>query len=554
MKPKIVAALIAGNEEQHIERCVRSLQRLCEEIVVVRAIGCEEPDATASLARGLGCVVKEYKNAPLYRDWPHVDDFSAARNMAFEAAYELAGKDGWVMWADCDDVLPEAMVEPHRKAISECPAEYDWMLTDYVIPEQGKRSPRERFFRHETGYWHRPVHEHVQPTKTVKVYLRRDLEIMHSPITSKEKSSPRNVAILTAQDRMTAHFKFYLHYENLISKNFKEAIRYGAEVLLLKDLDSLHQYETFYNLATLTQGEQALNFAKEAEKINPNRREAIALQVAWMLDEGRPDEAIELLDRIDKIEVPAFPQWTHKAEYYGWKTQKLRSWAERMRGNKQLAYHLEKQTLDDADGPRISLLHATRGRPMKAAEAMTLWLTRAKRPERVEHIFAVDADDETAGLLSRFGGVCQEEDGYSVGAWNLAAKHSTGNILVQLSDDWEPPIGWDDLLEQRLDPFKPQVLQISDGCRTDDLLCMAIFTRPYYEKYGLFDPRYKNVYSDTDFTFRAKKNNAIIQAKDVTFIHHHPFWEGREMDETYQRGNDPAEYERAKAIFEGDHK
>ena len=34
---------------------------------------------------------------------------------------------------------------------------------------------------------------------------------------------------------------------------------------------------------------------------------------------------------------------------------------------------------------------------------MSLWLSRADRPERVEHIFAVDADDETAALLQRFG-------------------------------------------------------------------------------------------------------------------------------------------------------
>jgi GT2 family glycosyltransferase len=98
------------------------------------------------------------------------------------------------------------------------------------------------------------------------------------------------------------------------------------------------------------------------------------------------------------------------------------------------------------------------------------------------------------------------------------------------------------------------VLQVHDGYRKDDLLCMAILTRPYYEKHGLFDPRFKNVYSDTDFTFRAKKNGAIVDARDITFIHHHPFFEGTQLDATYQRGNDPAEYERAKAIFESIHK
>ena len=89
---KIVAALIAGNEEQHIWRCVTSLKKLCQEIVVVRAIGSLAPDATANIVQSLGCYVSEYKNDPLCREWPHVDDFSRARNQAFETAYELAEK------------------------------------------------------------------------------------------------------------------------------------------------------------------------------------------------------------------------------------------------------------------------------------------------------------------------------------------------------------------------------------------------------------------------------------------------------------------------------
>jgi GT2 family glycosyltransferase len=94
------------------------------------------------------------------------------------------------------------------------------------------------------------------------------------------------------------------------------------------------------------------------------------------------------------------------------------------------------------------------------------------------------------------------------------------------------------------------VLRISDGYRKDELLRMAILTRKYYEQHGLFNPRFRNVYSDTDFTFRSAKNGAIVDARDISIVHHHPFFEDRPLDATYQRGNDPAEYERAKAIFE----
>jgi hypothetical protein len=221
-----------------------------------------------------------------------------------------------------------------------------------------------------------------------------------------------------------------------------------------------------------------------------------------------------------------------------------------MAGKKEEAFKLEMQVLDAAPRPRISLLHATRGRPLQAAQNMNLWLTRASKPERVEHLFSVDSDDESAALLQRFAGVCQEPDGFSVGAWNLAAQHSTGDILVQFSDDFECPPGWDDMLESRLDISKEKVLHISDGHRTDELLAMAIITRKYYERHGLFNPAFRNQYSDAEFTVRAAKAGAIVDARDIVCVHHHPAFENIPTDETYARVNDQKESTRAKEIFE----
>jgi FkbM family methyltransferase len=82
---------------------------------------------------------------------------------------------------------------------------------------------------------------------------------------------------------------------------------------------------------------------------------------------------------------------------------------------------------------------------------------------------------------------------------------------------------------------------------------MAILTRKYYDKNGLFDPRFRNVYSDDDFTVRAKKAGAIVDARDITITHNHPEAGLAVVDETYRRGNAPEEYERAKAIFEAKH-
>ncbi len=214
---------------------------------------------------------------------------------------------------------------------------------------------------------------------------------------------------------------------------------------------------------------------------------------------------------------------------------------------------IENNYKSSASSARISLLHATRGRPSQAIEARRLWLEKAKNPERVEHIFAFDQDDESSWGLKEFQHVVQLQNGFSVGAWNLAAKHSTGDILIQLSDDWNPPDEWDKLVEKRLDISLERVLWINDGHRKDELLCMAILTRKYYDKHGLFDPRFRNVYSDDDFTVRAKKAGAIVDARGITITHNHPEAGLAVVDETYRRGNAPEEYERAKAIFEAKH-
>jgi hypothetical protein len=551
-KKKLVAAFITGNEEQRIERCVKSYQKICDEIVVVRAVGDLKPDRTLNIAQDLGCVVEQYFNCPLCADWPHLDNFSAARNHALDLAYNLAGEYGWVMWADIDDILPESQVEPHLKALAECPEDCDWILTDYVIPEQHKRAPRERFFRYKTGWWWRPVHENMHPTKTIKIWSRRDLETAHhKPPLGRRPSNERNTRILEFNDQFTGNIKFYLHYEKLLQGRREEAIRYGAETLALKSVDAVHRYETMINMSNMTDGCTALRFAASAEKLDPNRREAIALQASILIDQGKADEALATLDRMEKIPVPSFPQWTHRAEYYGWKAARLRAWALRIAGKAQEAFAIEQDLLNCSQGPKISILHATRGRPMQAVQTMSLWLSRAKNPAAIEYIFSVDADDQSAAQLQRFGGVMQEGDGGAVGAWNLAASCSTGDILIQMSDDWECPPGWDQMIIDRLDIQSGKCLRISDGHRTDGLLPMVICTRKFYEARGLFNPAFKNQFSDAEFTILAQKAGAIVDARDIVFAHHHPAFEPSiPVDDTHRRMSDPQERERAKAIFE----
>jgi hypothetical protein len=189
---------------------------------------------------------------------------------------------------------------------------------------------------------------------------------------------------------------------------------------------------------------------------------------------------------------------------------------------------------------------------MQAVRTRMEWLRMADHPERVEHLFAADYNDETAEVFVRFPTAFLTGDGGPVAAWNAAAAASRGDVLLQLSDDWKPFRGWDTAILAAIgDTSKPAVLAISDGHRTDDLLCMAILTRARYADQGyLFHPEFFSMFSDNHFTDQAYADGVVIDAKDIVIEHMHPAFGKGEMDETYARSNAPENYAAGLATYQ----
>jgi hypothetical protein len=246
--------------------------------------------------------------------------------------------------------------------------------------------------------------------------------------------------------------------------------------------------------------------------------------------------------------------WTHRSAIYGWAGESLWTQFLRMSGQVDKADAIETARLAAHKAQRvtISICHPTRGRPDQAARVRKAWLDAAAEGERIEHIFAIDHDDELSLPLMLANHSIVTSAG-CVAAWNAAASKSIGKVLVQVSDDFEPPMGWDELILKELgDLDESKVLAVSDGNRKDDLLCMSILTRKRYEEQGyMYHPDFFSMYSDNYFSHRAFADGVVIDARDrLTFNHNHPVFGKGEWDETYVRSNSDENYTKGKAIYD----
>jgi hypothetical protein len=100
------------------------------------------------------------------------------------------------------------------------------------------------------------------------------------------------------------------------------------------------------------------------------------------------------------------------------------------------------------------------------------------------------------------------------------------------------------------------VLAISDGLRTDKLLCMAIMTKKRLEKQGgyMFHPDYQEsdgIYSDNELTESSlRKMGLLLSAREIQFKHENPMFTGGNPDEQLKNHNKPEFYQKGKAIYE----
>ena len=194
----ISLCMIVKNEEDVLARCLDSVKDVINEIIIVDT---GSTDKTKEIA--LKYTDKVY-------DFEWINDFSAARNMAFSKA-----TCDYQMWLDADDVCPEASLKQLLNLKNELDPATDMVAMKYITDFDADGYPilvaiRERLIKREKGYrWIDPVHECIPLSGNV---LYSDIEIHHRKIKKNTEPSFRNINIYEELEKSGKPFSLRQQY------------------------------------------------------------------------------------------------------------------------------------------------------------------------------------------------------------------------------------------------------------------------------------------------------------------------------------------------------
>lgn len=206
----------------------------------------------------------------------------------------------------------------------------------------------------------------------------------------------------------------------------------------------------------------------------------------------------------------------------------------------------------------ISILHPSRSRPEKAYSTARKWLDNAGCD--VEYILSLDVSDTNSQTeylrlftgLNRKANIQINPNTSVVEATNHAAKASSGNILLYLSDDFDCFPNWGPVvLKEFANENRPLLVKVDDCLQKFDVpvLTIPIMNRALYEKLGYFwHPGYKSMFVDEDLYWTSKKLGALKNAEHIKFEHQHVSVGKAQDDETYR--NSAKNWDSGKAFYQ----
>ena len=174
----------------------------------------------------------------------------------------------------------------------------------------------------------------------------------------------------------------------------------------------------------------------------------------------------------------------------------------------------------------ITVIHPSRNRPQQAEATIKKWLGSASNRSQIEYILSVDKSDKDLQLYRAIGKrngtyVLTSKNKSAIEAINNAAKVSTGNLIVVVSDDFSCELGWDEKLLKEVEGREDFYLKTKDGIQ-DFIITLPILDRKCYERFGYVysNHGYKHLWVDTEMAAVAHMTGRTIYS-DLFFEHCH---------------------------------
>jgi len=220
----------------------------------------------------------------------------------------------------------------------------------------------------------------------------------------------------------------------------------------------------------------------------------------------------------------------------------------------------------------FTLLYTSR-RIASVFPVLHTWLSLAAAPELIEVVLSLD-EDYAEGIAqaptiertlreafpsTKFQIVGAPVPGNCVKGWNAAAEAATGKVLIALSDDFTAFQGWDAELKALRGSHEwlqngkwmdgNYVVHVHDGLY-GDLCTLPVVTKVRYDQTGYFYyPGYESMYADTELTYRASNENALIDARYLVFKHEHHSQGTRAEDEVDKKHNSKNRYAAGELLY-----
>lgn len=266
-QPRLTVCLIVKNEERFLNSCLKSIQSIAAQIVVVDN---GSTDRTVAIAEAHGAEIHRFA-------WN--DDFSAARNAALEPA-----RGDWILMLDADEELAPAGIEPLLADIRDTRLMASRLPLINAGREQEGRQYVPRLFRNVPGlYYTGRIHEQLfdkietrRKAWGLENRLSHALLIHHgysAEMTQSRDKVRRNLRLLEGalQDAPND--------PNLLMNLGMERVRAGE---LQSGLEAYHR--SFQSVAS------------QANNCSPEFRETLLIQYSThLLGAGKVDEVIQVL-------------------------------------------------------------------------------------------------------------------------------------------------------------------------------------------------------------------------------------------------------------------